>query len=387
MIFLFQIYLKLNGLILRLVNSIIFWLIIVIFFNYKSNFVLKKVYLFFNINYLFNLELDLLFFRLFFCIIIYNTVLYFKKYKNSSNINYYEYINLLDLILGESRLIRAINLLLLITLNLYCTYFVIFFGLSFEIGYLESTCTLHIFLVFLIIFLINIFSIPSINLIRLYETHRGLKPIPVPIKYIRPNIFYVFESFLSVLRNGGAKLSRTLVEKPILKPSQEVLEKEITLLRQENQGLNRKNIELQDRLRSSHVNAIMSGGSLLIGVGGLFCAIQNNEHAAEQLKEARKLGTPNDPNIINKKIELEQQEVLIKHQKEIILLEKDKIKVQQEELKLTRQRSEEVLDTVNQLKKELEELKKTNKKKLVMVNCFFILYFYSIVIKKRSKKK
>jgi hypothetical protein len=237
--------------------------------------------------------------------------------------------------------------------------------MTFELGYLETSYTSFIFLSFLIIFIINVLSIPSIDLIRLYETEHGLEPIPIPIKYIRPNVFYVLESFLSIARKSGINLSKVMMEKPPSKPSQEFLERELAKLRETNEGLNRQNLELQERLRASHMNAIISGGSLLLTTGGLICAIKNTEYAAEQLEEAKKIGTPN---ALNTKVKLDQQEVLIEHnklkleqQREMIQLGKEKVALQKEELKLTRQRSDEVLNTVKELKKEFEDLKKTNK--------------------------
>jgi len=370
MIFLFRAYLRLSGLGLKLVNSIIFWFFIVLLFNFKSNFILKKLYELFSIIYIFNIEIDLLIFRLMVSAIIYCTILFLRKSRVSFsfNLSYYEYISLLDLILGENKLIRAINLLLLIALNLYCIYFVLFFGMTFELGYLENNYTSFIFLSFLIIFITNVLSIPSIDLIRLYETEHGFKPIAVPIKYIRPNIFYVLEYVLSVARRSGINLSKVMMEKPPLKPSQEVLEREMTRLREVNQGLNKQNLELQERLRASHMNAIVSGGSLLLTAGGLICAIKNTEYAAEQLEEAKKIGTADDPNALNTKRKLDQQGVLIEHNKlkleqqnEMIQLGKAKVSLQKEELKLARQRSDEVLNTIKDLRKEFEDLKKTNK--------------------------
>jgi hypothetical protein len=237
--------------------------------------------------------------------------------------------------------------------------------MTFELGYLENTYTSFIFLSFLILFIINVLSIPSIDLIRLYEIEHDLKPIPIPIKYIRPNIFYVLESFWSIARKSGINLSKVMMEKPPSKPSREFLEREMTKLRETNQGLNRQNLELQERLRASHMNAVISGGSLILATGGLICAIKNTEYAAEQLKEAKKIGTPN---AVNARIKLDQQEVLIEHnklklkqQKEMIQLGREKVELQKEELKLTRQRSDEVLNTVQELKKEFEDLKKSNK--------------------------
>lgn len=317
--------------------------------NY-TNLLLNNIYIYFNTTFFFTKILDKLFFSLsiglFFLFIFLELKKIYKK--RGLKINLIFLPDMISLILGKNKMIKFLNISFILLLNLYVSLNVIFFNTNYDLAFINFKSVEIFFIIYIYFFMVNFFAVSSKDLIRTYEYSYSLKPVVLTKKDDLPNIFFVIETAIGLLKKGADVITKGLAEVSLNKSSNSLC-KEI-LERQRLDSLKSKNLILQEalrqeqeslrqeRLKSSYFNAgiVMStlflGGATLhtniknneIAIAALQKSVENNEIAREQFELAKEQFEYNKRfNQDEKEFSLLSEENLKKHNSEDIILTKD----------------------------------------------------------------